>query len=313
MNTVVREARRVFMRRLPIILIVMICVAMITSCRSKPDDASIAKGIQNKISADLSTQTSQVAVQSKEGQVTLKGTVKNPGVRKEIIKMAKDEPGVTSVEDETTIEGSTTASAPSPAAGRLAPAPAPEPPPPPPPPPPVVVPVGTVLTIRTNEALSTKKLKVGAVFTGSVMTPISLEGKLIIPKGSDVHGTVTQVKKAGKFKGAAELALSLNGITVKGHTYNIVTEYYGQQSKGKGKRTTAMIVGGAGTGAAIGGIAGGGQGAAIGAVAGAAVGTVGAMTGNRDIELPAESALTFKLDKSLTLKPDDASPTVAER
>ena len=313
MNTVPLEARRAFMRRLPMILSVMLCVAMITSCRQKPNDESIAKDIQSKISADLSTQTSQVAVQSKEGQVTLKGTVKNPGVRKEIVKMAKDEPGVTSVEDETTIEGSATASGSTPAAGRLAPPRPRTPPPPPPPPPPVVVPVGTVLTIRTNEPLSTKKLQVGAVFTGSVMTPITLEGKLVIPKGSDVHGTVTQVKKAGRFKGGAELVLSLNGISVKGHTYNIVTEYYGQQSKGKGKRTTAMIAGGAGTGAAIGAIAGGGQGAAIGAVAGAAVGTVGAMTGNRDIELPAESALSFKLDQSFTLKPEDTAPNVAER
>jgi hypothetical protein len=170
-----------------------------------------------------------------------------------------------------------------------------------------------VLTIRTNEALSTKKLQVGAVFTGSVMTPITLDGKLAIPAHSDVHGTVTGLKKAGKFKGGAELVLSLNGITVNGHTYNIVTEYYNQQSKGKGKRTAVMIAGGAGTGAAIGGIAGGGQGAAIGAVAGAAVGTVGALTGNRDIELPAESALSFKLDQSLTLKPDDASSSVAGR
>jgi hypothetical protein len=64
-----------------------------------------------------------------------------------------------------------------------------------------------------------------------------------------------------------------------------------------------MVVGGAGAGAAIGGIAGGGSGAAIGALVGAGAGTLGAMTGNRDIELPAESALNFKLDKSLTLPP----------
>jgi len=302
------------MRRLPIILSVMICIAMITSCRHKPDDVAISKDIQSKISADLSTQSSQVAVESKEGQVTLKGTVKNSGVRKEIVKMAKDEPGVTAVDDQTTTEGSATASGATPG-GRLAPtpAPAPAPPPPPPPPPPVVVPVDTVITIRTNEPLSTKKLQVGAVFTGSVMTPVTLDGKLVIPKGSDVHGTVTEVKKAGKFKGGAQLVLSLNGITVHGHTYNIITEYYDQKSKGKGKRTAVMIGGGAGTGAAIGGIAGGGQGAAIGAVAGAAVGTVGALTGNRDIELPAESALSFKLDQSLTLKPDETSPNVAGR
>jgi hypothetical protein len=44
--------------------------------------------------------------------------------------------------------------------------------------------------------------------------------------------------------------------------------------------------------------------AAIGALAGGAVGTAGAATGNRDIELPTESALSFKLNQPLTLKPD---------
>ena len=54
----------------------------------------------------------------------------------------------------------------------------------------------------------------------------------------------------------------------------------------------------------IGGIAGGGKAAAIGALVGAGAGTVGAATtGNREIELPAESALSFKLAQPLTLKP----------
>jgi outer membrane lipoprotein SlyB len=69
-----------------------------------------------------------------------------------------------------------------------------------------------------------------------------------------------------------------------------------------------MIGGGAGGGAAIGALAGGGKGAAIGALVGATAGTIGAATtGNRDIELPAESALSFKLDQSLTLKPDSGN------
>jgi BON domain len=306
MSIVYLKARRAFMRRLPLILSVMICVAGITSCRHKPNDETIAKDIQSKISADLSTQTSEVAVESKDGEVTLKGKVKDAGVRKEIVKMAKDEPGVTAVDDQTQVDESATASAPASPAGRLAPveAPAPAPPPPPPPPKPVVVPVGTIITIRTNQALSTKTLQNGSTFTGSVMTPITLDGKMAIPSGSDVSGTVTQVKKAGKFKGAAELSLSLHSLTVNGHAYNIVTELYAQESKGKGKRTAVLVGGGAGAGAAIGGLAGGGKGAAIGALAGAAAGTVGSMTGNRDIELPAESALSFKLDQSLTLKPD---------
>jgi hypothetical protein len=65
-----------------------------------------------------------------------------------------------------------------------------------------------------------------------------------------------------------------------------------------------MVVGGTGAGAAIGGIAGGGKGAAIGALVGAGAGTIAAATGNQDITLPVESALSFKLVQPSTLKPD---------
>jgi hypothetical protein len=54
----------------------------------------------------------------------------------------------------------------------------------------------------------------------------------------------------------------------------------------------------------IGGIAGGGKGAAIGAGVGAAAGFIGGtLTGNKQIEIPAESALSFTLAQSLTLPP----------
>jgi len=243
-------------------------------------------------------------VKSKSGEVTLNGTVRNQAARKEIEQIAKMEPGVSDVNDEITIEGQVAALNSGQARLTSPPPTQASPPPPPPPPPPVVLPTGTVLTIRTNQALSTKTLKVGATFTGSVMTPITVDGKMVIPAGSDVTGVVKEVQKAGKFKGAAVLSLALDSVHVKGHTYNVVTELFDQKSKGKGKRTIAMVGGGAGAGAAIGAAAGGGTGAAVGAVVGAGVGTVGAMTGNRDIELPAESALSFQLDQPLTLKPD---------
>jgi hypothetical protein len=127
---------------------------------------------------------------------------------------------------------------------------------------------------------------------------------MVIPAGSDITGIVKNSKKAGRFKGAAVLSLHLDSVTVKGHQYNIETESFDQTSTGKGKRTAGLVVGGTGAGAAIGGLAGGGKGAAIGALAGAAAGTVGAATGNRDIQLPAESALSFRLLQPLTLKAD---------
>ena len=64
-----------------------------------------------------------------------------------------------------------------------------------------------------------------------------------------------------------------------------------------------MVGGGAGVGALIGGLAGGGKGAAIGAIAGAGAGTAGsAFTGNRDITLPAESVVSFKLEAPLEIR-----------
>ncbi len=291
------------MRRFSTILCVLVFLGAMTACHSRPDDQTIRKDIRSKIAANPVSQDSNVAVESHDGVVTLKGTTKTVAAKREIVGMARTEPGVTSVDDQTSVGQDVNSTQ----AGSTPAAPAPQaaapPPPRPAPPKPIVVPVGTILTIRTNQALSTKNVQTGTAFTGSVMTPISLAGKMVIPKGSDVTGVVTDAKKAGKFKGGASLTLALDSVTVNGHHYNIVTEYFAQESKGKGKRTATMVGGGAGVGAAIGGLAGGGKGAAIGALAGATAGTVGAMTGNRDIELPAESALTFKLDQPLTLNP----------
>ena len=64
-----------------------------------------------------------------------------------------------------------------------------------------------------------------------------------------------------------------------------------------------MIGGGGAAGALIGGLAGGGKGAAIGAALGAGAGTGGAgLTGNREILLPAETPVSFKLLDPLEIK-----------
>jgi hypothetical protein len=95
----------------------------------------------------------------------------------------------------------------------------------------------------------------------------------------------------------------LDSVTINGTEHPVQTSSVVRSAQGKGKRTAVMAGGGAGLGALIGGLAGGGKGAAIGALAGGGAGTAGAaFTGNKDIILPAESALSFKLDQPLTVK-----------
>jgi hypothetical protein len=169
---------------------------------------------------------------------------------------------------------------------------------------PIVIPTGTVLTVRLGETLSSKQSEAGQTFSATLAEPVEAEGKTVIPSGATASGTVVAAHAAGKFKGASLLQIKLNSITVGGKQRSIETSSVARSQKGKGKRSAAMIGGGAGAGALIGALAGGGKGAAIGALVGGGAGTAGsAFTGNRDVTLPAESALSFKLESPLQVEP----------
>ena len=161
---------------------------------------------------------------------------------------------------------------------------------------PLVVPADTVIAVVLDQTISSKTANSGDKFSATIESPVEIEGKVAIPKGARADGVVKDAKAAGRFKGGATLALELTSITVAGRDYDVQTSGATMSSKGKGKRTAAMVGGGAAGGAAIGAVAGGGKGAAIGALIGAAAGTGGAgLTGNRDITLSAETPLDFKL------------------
>ena len=168
---------------------------------------------------------------------------------------------------------------------------------------PVVIPADTVIAVVLDQTISSKANKSGDKFTATVESPVEIEGKVAIPKGVRAEGVVRDAKAAGRFKGGATLALELTSVEVNGKNHEIQTSGATMSSKGKGKRTAAMVGGGAAGGAAIGAVAGGGKGAAIGALIGAAAGTGGAgLTGNRDITLAAETALDFKLLQPVTIR-----------
>jgi hypothetical protein len=172
----------------------------------------------------------------------------------------------------------------------------------PPPPPPVVINTGTLLTVTIDQTVSSKTNNNGDSFAASLAAPITVDGVTVLPIGTRAHGTVVQAQSAGRVKGGAILALVLDSVTVNAQPMAIQTSEFEETIKGRGKRTAIGAGGGAAFGAIIGGLAGGGKGAAIGMLAGGGAGTAGtAFTGQRDITIPAETRLHFKLTAPLTV------------
>jgi hypothetical protein len=197
--------------------------------------------------------------------------------------------------------GTSTASA-----APAAPAPAPAAPAPPAPQPaPLVLPRGTRLEVRLNRTIDVKHTESGDRFTGTLAESVVVGNIVAVPAGSGATGEVLLAHKRGRFKGQSTLALTLTRLDVNGTGYRIDTGTLARSKKGKGKRTAALIGGGAGMGMLIGGIATGGVGLLVGGLAGGGAGALGAaFTGNRDLSIPAESVVTFRLQDALTLAPE---------
>jgi hypothetical protein len=281
------------------IVLLTLLMGFLVACSRHPSDDQIAKDIQDKVAADPETKGSQVTVAAKDGKVTVSGNVKSPTVQRKVEEIAREEPGEVAVDNQTQVDPNAIAS--QQLSTEMASA---APPVERPKPQPIIVPSGTVLTVRTSQALSSKTSQTGQTFLATLAQPIRVEGRPALPKGATASGTVVSAKAKGKIKGEGELSLALTSISIDDHTYEIQTNVVSSTAKGKGKRTAATTGGGAAGGALIGGLAGGGKGAGIGALVGAGAGFIGGtVTGNKQIEIPAEAALSFTLSAPLKLPP----------
>jgi len=299
-------------------------------CSKTPDDAAIVSQVQAKIASDPTFAGRPIQVESKDGVVTLSGTVAEDFQRQAAANQAASVAGVKTVVNNLQVEpaaaaipavppaagtsaprtakGATggkaaskepTARAEVPAPAAAAPAPIPT----------ITIPEGTVLTVRMIDGIDSDKNKVGDTFAATVETPVTIDDKVVVPKGADVQGRVVAAKAGGKFTGRPEIGLTLSKLSFGGRSYDLSTGDFAAAGASRGKQTEVAVGGGAAAGAIIGAIAGGGKGAAIGAAVGAGAGTgVQAVRKAGQVKVTSEAVLDFHLQKALTVNPAAASP-----
>jgi hypothetical protein len=188
----------------------------------------------------------------------------------------------------------------------------------------IVVPAGTKIPLTLINSLSTKHSSEGDRVYLQTSFPITIDGRIVIPRGSYVTGTVTEAKRPGKVKGKGEIFLRFDSLTLANGTTRDFRSRLGSTdasdgqfdraegkikgdgSKGSDARTVATTTG---AGASIGAIAGsaaghGGMGAGIGAAAGAAAGLAAVMLSRGpDLVLPRGTSFEMILDRDVRYKP----------
>ncbi len=318
-------SKTVFYSLVAIILVSSLSVG----CSHNRTDAEIVSEVQTKIFTDSNISTKQVSVGSSNGTVTLSGTVASDFERVAAANDASQVQGVKTVLNNLQLAAATaTVAAPAntPATtpsqvnapirqkakkvgAKVAQSDAPSVPsevtkkvav--------VTIPEGTSLSVRLIDSIDSDKNKPGDAFRATLDSPLSAEGRVVVPKNADVEGKVQELKSAGHFAGRSGIVLLLTKLSFNGKDYPIETSEYTQEGNSRGKRTAATVGGGAAVGALIGGLTGGGKGALIGAGVGAGAGTgVQAVTKGQQVRLASESVLEFRLNAPVTVEPSALS------
>ena len=166
----------------------------------------------------------------------------------------------------------------------------------------VTVPAGTQLSVRTIDPIDSTKNHVGDRFQATLEEPLVVDDNVVVAKGSDVYGKLSESKSSGTFTGRSELRLELTGIVVNGQTVPLVTGEYQLSGKSRGASTAKRTVGGAAVGTIIGALAGGGKGAAIGAGVGGAAGAGSEIITKGDqVKVPSETLLDFTVEQAVSI------------
>jgi len=167
----------------------------------------------------------------------------------------------------------------------------------------VTLPAGTSLRLELQSSVASDSSNVEDTVRASLRQPVSIDGKAVLPTGTEVVGTVTSVERSGRVKGLARVAYRFNSLNYSGERYDIRTNTLSHQAAATKKKDATKIGIGAGAGAAIGALLGGGSGAVKGAAIGGAGGTgVVLATRGNEVRLGPGADVTARLTAPVTIR-----------
>lgn len=167
----------------------------------------------------------------------------------------------------------------------------------------VTIPSGTTLRLSLSSAVGSDTSRVEEPVRATLRSPVTIDGQVVLPAGSEVAGVVTDAEESGRVKGRARIAMRFNSVRANGESYDIRTSGYAQEAAATKKQDATKIAVGAGAGAALGAILGGGSGAAKGAAIGGAGGTgVVLATKGKEVHLGPGAGITTRLTAPITVR-----------
>jgi type IV secretory pathway VirB10-like protein len=167
----------------------------------------------------------------------------------------------------------------------------------------LVVPADAVIGLQLESTVSSDRAKVEDAVDARVTRDVRVGGRVAIPAGSLVHGTVTEVERGGKVRERARLGIRFHTVVLAtGDRLTLRTDAITREGAAPGRESAAKIGGAAVGGAILGAILGGGKGAAIGGAVGAGSGTAAVMAGERNIvTVPAGSTVSVRIQQPVTV------------
>lgn len=181
----------------------------------------------------------------------------------------------------------------------------------------IVLPVGLIMQVNLLDPLSTRKNERGDPFRVEVVREVVYDGRLAVPQGTPLHGTIRYLRRAGRIRGKSEMRLRFDEIRFQdGRRVPIAASVISLRERpnsvkdgegtieAEGSKTDdgKAVAATTALGAIVGVLSGGKTGGAIGAGAGAVIGLGGVLgTRGKDVELPVETLLIIRLDRQAAI------------